>query len=158
MANKVVIGAAVMGSFTAIYGLLIKPDFDFTKDWLALAWAAFIAGVGIAGNKLRGQAASLTTIIGTSGLNIGVLEMPDGPNKYVLTGLQVLGVLWAVFWSSPPKSIDYEKTPIMKEMKEEVKTMKQEVKDTAIKEEIKDLKKELEPNPSKLPKTDSGVN
>ena len=158
MANKIVISAAILGAFTAVYGLLIKPDFNFSQDWLVVVWAAFIATVGIVGNRLRGQAASLTTMVTMSGVNVGVLEMPEGANKYVLAAFQASVVLIAVFWSSPPKPVEYEKTPLMAEAKKEVKEMKEVAKDTAIKEEIKELKKELEPDPAKLPRTDSGVN
>ena len=158
MANKVVITSTAIAALTASYSLLIKPDFDFNKDWLGLAWAAFIAAVGIVGNRQRAQGASIGSMLGGSGINLAVLEMPEGPQKYGMVIIQVILVLLGVFATSPPKPVEYEKTPTMVAAKEEIKEIKAEAKDTAIKEEIKDLSKELEPAPSKLPKTDSGVN
>jgi hypothetical protein len=150
--NQVVISAIASGVALVLQQYIMQPVIDYK----ALGLAILIAVAGVVGNQFRGKGVTVAGFLGVAATAFITIQT-TGHFTWPQFGMAVIVGFLALI-APPAKPVEYEKTPTMVTAKEEVKEMKQEVKDTAIKEEIKDLKKELEPDPKPLPKTDSGVN
>lgn len=122
--NKVFIIGLLVATLSSVYEL-VSTD-GHPSVWI-IGWSMAIAALTYAAKNLRGQSASILSTIGMGAASFFQLHgQPDGLTmQQIMTALvlpmtiQILGL----FNSSPPKPLEYEKSPTIVAAKQEAKEL-----------------------------------
>lgn len=120
--NKVFIGGVIVAMALAAQEIVTKGG-DFSNK--VVLYAAFLAGLSWAAKNLRGQAATLSGVLVTAFSTFMTMQ-EQGNIKWSQILIQAGIAAALAFFSSPPKSLEYENsTPIVKAKKEAAAAVKE---------------------------------
>ena len=119
MKNKVFIIGLFIALLTSIYEISSQSD---PSPWI-LGWSVVIALLSFLAKNLRGQTASIISLVLASAMSFfeshGTPDNLSFKEIVIRYAIPLLILILGLFNSSPPKTTGYEKTPTIEKAKEQ---------------------------------------